>query len=220
MVRSGRRKLRGRAWGDKPVEPSDSRRRRLCCCYHVGLAKVGTEVQSLQRQPTSPMACERDTGTRALRGCRRCGTGEQVTLPSDKKESKGLVGQRVVWSATGVGMFSAVRVALSGVAGDGVDVGICNAEAEVQGKSRTIDRRVDRSRQRNATQCSTVRYSTVGATRDVDVDLTSPHKSFWLLDPEVDGLTCGRRSAEACGYKGYIPLPTLLARSQAASMSP
>lgn len=50
--------------------------------------------------------------------------------------SKGLAGQRVVCVGDWRGYVSAVGVAFSGVAGDGVVVGIRNAEAEVFRKSR------------------------------------------------------------------------------------
>lgn len=46
---------------------------------------------------------------------------------------------RVVCVGDWRGYVSAVGAALSGVAGDGVVVGIRNAEAEVLGKRRTID---------------------------------------------------------------------------------
>lgn len=130
-VRLGRDELRGRAWGDKPVEPSDSRGRCLCCCYRVELAKVGTEVQSLQRQPTSPMACEGDTGAWALRVRRRRGTGRAGDTAQRQEVSKRLTGQPAVCVGDWRGYVSAVGIAFSGVAGDGVVVGIRNAEAEV-----------------------------------------------------------------------------------------
>lgn len=70
-------------------------------------------------------------------------------------------------SATGVGMFRQVGIALSGVAGDGVDVGIRNAEAEVLRKSRTIDRSI----LGNAVWCCTGQRVLPGICRHVTAQL-------------------------------------------------
>lgn len=74
------------------------------------------------------------------------------------------------------GYVSAVGVALSGVAGDGVVVGIRNAEAEVLWKCRTVDRSI----LGHSMQCSTRQRVLPGICRHV-----TSH-SFWMLDLAVD----------------------------------